>query len=71
MSSFLTCFSFFNSTDAVFPNGLSDCSESADMSQFATQLTNGYSKSKWVAEQLVMRALKRGMPAAIYRPGEK
>jgi myxalamid-type nonribosomal peptide synthetase MxaA len=29
----------------------------------------GYAQSKWVAERLVMAAMERGIPAAIYRPG--
>ena len=40
------------------------------MKQYANELTDGYSQSKWVAEQLVMRAMERGLPAAIYRPGQ-
>ncbi|MBD2291032.1 MAG: thioester reductase domain-containing protein [Microcystis panniformis] len=31
-------------------------------------LQGGYRQSKWVAEQLVMVAQKRGLPACIYRP---
>jgi amino acid adenylation domain-containing protein/thioester reductase-like protein len=29
----------------------------------------GYAQSKWVAEKLVMQAMARGIPCAIYRPG--
>jgi amino acid adenylation domain-containing protein/thioester reductase-like protein len=29
----------------------------------------GYAQSKWVAEKLVMQAMERGIPCAIYRPG--
>ncbi|KAK7873449.1 hypothetical protein R5R35_000229 [Gryllus longicercus] len=57
------------STDAVFPPGLIYCSEDSDMSQYADQLTSGYSQSKWVAEQLVFRAKARGHPVSIYRCG--
>jgi thioester reductase-like protein len=32
-------------------------------------LKGGYRQSKWVAEQLVMTAQKRGLPAGIYRAG--
>lgn len=30
---------------------------------------SGYSQSQWVAEQLVWEAVRRGIPAAVYRPG--
>jgi amino acid adenylation domain-containing protein/thioester reductase-like protein len=30
---------------------------------------NGYTKSKWVAERLVLEARARGLPVSIYRPG--
>lgn len=32
-------------------------------------LSNGYSQTKWVAEQLAMQAASRGLPVTIYRPG--
>ncbi|XP_038055415.1 linear gramicidin synthase subunit D-like [Patiria miniata] len=57
------------STNSVFPVGLKNCCEDSDMSTFGDQLTDGYSQSKWVAEQLVQRAQSRGLPAVIYRPG--
>ncbi|XP_074650108.1 uncharacterized protein LOC141905204 [Tubulanus polymorphus] len=57
------------STDAVFPHGLKNCSENDDVSQLYGQLEDGYSQSKWVAEQLVLRARARGVPVVIYRPG--
>ena len=57
------------STDAVFPNGLTDCAEDDDISVFHNRLTDGYSKSKWVAERLVSRASQRGIPVIIYRLG--
>ena len=63
----LSCISC--STDAVFPHGLSDVGEEEDVTSYADQLTDGYSQSKWVAEQLVRRAMSRGLPAAIYRLG--
>jgi len=62
-------FLYYPSTNAVFPSGLRDCGENDDMTQYATRLTDGYSQSKWVAEQLVVRAMNRGLPAAIYRLG--
>ena len=57
------------STDAVFPHGEKDCVEDADMYQYPQRLEDGYSQSKWVAEQLVRLAMDRGLPAAIYRLG--
>ena len=32
-------------------------------------LVDGYSRSKWVAEQLIGKARARGLPVAVYRPG--
>lgn len=67
----LYSFCLIYSTDGVFPNGLKDCNEDMDISQLAGMLSDGYSQSKWVAEQLVKRAMDRGLPAAIYRPGRQ
>jgi amino acid adenylation domain-containing protein/thioester reductase-like protein len=33
------------------------------------QLVNGYSKSKWAAEEIVRAARERGIPVSVYRPG--
>ncbi|XP_059147349.1 uncharacterized protein LOC131935076 [Physella acuta] len=57
------------STNGVFPHGMVRCKEDADISKFSDKLTDGYSQSKWVAEQLVARARDRGLPVTIYRPG--
>ncbi|GAB4201300.1 MAG: hypothetical protein OHK0022_23210 [Roseiflexaceae bacterium] len=32
-------------------------------------LPNGYGQSKWVAEQLMQEARRRGLPVSVYRPG--
>ncbi|KAH9494553.1 hypothetical protein Btru_019837 [Bulinus truncatus] len=57
------------STNGVFPHGMSKCREDTDVTKFADKLTDGYSQSKWVAEQLVSRARDRGLPVTIYRLG--
>ncbi|KAK6976349.1 linear gramicidin synthase subunit D [Biomphalaria glabrata] len=58
-----------HSTNGVFPHGTTKCREDADVTKFADKLTDGYSQSKWVAEQLVCHARDRGLPVTIYRPG--
>ncbi|ELT98363.1 hypothetical protein CAPTEDRAFT_224942 [Capitella teleta] len=57
------------STAAVFPSGVPSCTEESDMKIYADQLTDGYSETKWVAEQLVLKAIGLGLPAVVYRPG--
>ncbi|PNF30886.1 hypothetical protein B7P43_G06094 [Cryptotermes secundus] len=57
------------STNAVFPEGLQNCREDANMLAYADKLRSGYAQTKWAAEQLVMRAQDRGLPAAVYRCG--
>ena len=60
------------STDAVFPDGLKDCREDADMLKYANtlaEISNGYSQTKCVAEMLVVHARERGLPAMVFRPG--
>ncbi len=34
-----------------------------------SHLQNGYAKTKWVSEQIVGEARRRGLPVSIYRPG--
>jgi nucleoside-diphosphate-sugar epimerase len=55
------------STNAVFPEGLKGCTEDANMMSYAEKLDSGYAQTKWVAEQLVLRAQQKGLPAAVYR----
>ncbi|XP_077966537.1 uncharacterized protein LOC120348546 [Styela clava] len=56
------------STNSVLPNYQENCKETS--SAFVkSELEDGYSQSKWVAEQLVMHAIESGLPATIYRPG--
>ncbi|KAL8598680.1 hypothetical protein ACOMHN_033245 [Nucella lapillus] len=57
------------STNGVFPHGQKGCAEDTDLSEQWRLLTDGYSQSKWVAEQLVARAGQRGLPVTVYRLG--
>ncbi|CAC5423670.1 unnamed protein product [Mytilus coruscus] len=57
------------STDSVFPNGKLDCSEDENIEHYDQKLTDGYSKSKWVAEQLIRIAGMKAIPCVIYRLG--
>jgi amino acid adenylation domain-containing protein/thioester reductase-like protein len=36
---------------------------------FVRELEDGYTQTKWVAEQLIIAARSRGIPTCIYRPG--
>jgi amino acid adenylation domain-containing protein/thioester reductase-like protein len=57
------------STDGVFPPATGLCEENADLDLLIGDLTDGYGRSKWVAEQLVRGAAERGLPVVVYRPG--
>lgn len=54
----------------MFPTGRSDCEETSDMISVWADLDSGYAQSKWVAEQLVLSAMKRGLPTVVYRLGK-
>jgi thioester reductase-like protein len=49
---------------------MSECAETDTALDYHAQLTDGYSQSKWVAEQLTNRAAKRGLPVTVYRLGK-
>ena len=62
----------FVSTLSVFHTGHHDdgtiFAEEDELEQVGVPF-GGYAQSKWVAEKMVMTAVQRGIPAAIYRPG--
>ncbi|KAI1827025.1 enterobactin synthetase component F [Xylaria intraflava] len=59
------------STNGVLPNSVEGWSEDAMVSieNVPERLLDGYGQTKWVAEQLILAAADRGLPARIYRPG--
>ena len=59
------------STNGVLPPSKDGWSEDAmlDIDVVPEKLDNGYSQTKWVAEQLVQKAGRRGLPTRIYRLG--
>uniref|UniRef100_A0A914MEY8 Fatty acid synthase n=1 Tax=Meloidogyne incognita TaxID=6306 RepID=A0A914MEY8_MELIC len=59
------------STDAVFPSGLIDVDEDTPPTDTFEKLVDGYGQTKYVAEQLVLRANYRGLPTIIYRLGNQ
>ncbi|KAL7622486.1 hypothetical protein AAE478_007993 [Parahypoxylon ruwenzoriense] len=59
------------STNGVLPPSVSGWAEDAMLAvdEVPEKLLDGYGQTKWVAEQLVLEAARRGLPARIYRPG--
>ncbi|RYP10175.1 hypothetical protein DL764_000796 [Monosporascus ibericus] len=59
------------STNGVLPTSIEGWPEDAMLSveEVPEKLIDGYGQTKWVAEQLILEAEKRGLPARIYRPG--
>ncbi|XP_065204923.1 uncharacterized protein LOC135834874 [Planococcus citri] len=57
------------STNDVFPENLTDCSENSNMLNYADQLNYGYGQTKWLSEQIVLSAAKNGLPVIITRCG--
>lgn len=59
------------STNGVLPPSDEGWSEDAtiDADAAAVQLTDGYGQTKWVAEQLVLEAGRRGLPLRVMRLG--
>ncbi|KAI0968236.1 enterobactin synthetase component F [Xylaria arbuscula] len=59
------------STNGVLPNSVEGWAEDAmvAINDVPEKLLDGYGQTKWVAEQLILAAADRGLPARIYRPG--
>ncbi|KAI1132858.1 enterobactin synthetase component F [Nemania abortiva] len=59
------------STNGVLPNSVEGWSEDSmvAINDVPEKLLDGYGQTKWVAEQLILAAAERGLPARIYRPG--
>ncbi|KAJ9141745.1 AMP-binding enzyme [Pleurostoma richardsiae] len=59
------------STNGVLPPSKEGWPEDAmiGIDDVPTKLMDGYGQTKWVAEQLVQEANRRGLPVRIYRPG--
>jgi amino acid adenylation domain-containing protein/thioester reductase-like protein len=57
------------STNGIFPPDTPLCEEDVDLDALAEAREDGYGQSKWVAEKLVWEAAGRGLPVAVYRPG--
>ena len=59
------------STNGVLPNSVKGWDEDAmvPITDVPEKLLDGYGQTKWVAEQLILAAAERGLPARIYRPG--
>ena len=75
---------YFISTNGIFPTtsgeeegegkgdgGLYHCDENTDVTsqEMWSRLGDGYSQSKWVAEEMCRAARSRGLPISIMRPG--
>ncbi|KAI3324302.1 enterobactin synthetase component F [Xylariaceae sp. AK1471] len=59
------------STNGVLPNSVEGWPEDSmvAINDVPEKLLDGYGQTKWVAEQLILAAGDRGLPARIYRPG--
>ncbi len=57
------------STNGIFAPGTPLCKEDVALDSLAEARDDGYGQSKWVAEKLVWQAAERGLPVAVYRPG--
>jgi len=59
----------FISTLAVFFSEVHNGNVITESTVPSDTIHGGYKQSKWVAEQLILRAGQRGLPCVVYRPG--
>ena len=61
---------YYISTNGIFPEiGEGPFREDDPIEPYADHLSSGYCQAKWTAEKLVWEAVDRGLPAAVFRPG--
>jgi thioester reductase-like protein len=65
---FISTIGVFFSPDHFSDNPIKERIKETDTPK-SENLKGGYKQSKWVAEQLIVMAKARGLPACIYRPG--
>tara|TARA_B110000046_G_scaffold5639_1_gene6010 strand:+ start:75 stop:3116 length:3042 start_codon:yes stop_codon:yes gene_type:complete len=69
VSTYATCFRAKFEGYITEDMPLPSAAEMADHELIEAGLMNGYTQSKWVAEQMVLEAASRGIPVTIHKPG--